>query len=103
MSAGVERAVRAAELVGLVTQRPGVPDGADLGEIPPERQADGPIDHGAKLPEETGDLDQVVGPGEPPGNEAGEGLAAQPADGLVAAEIDEGRAARIRVAPRAAD
>src|SRR5919109_1638410 len=100
---GVERAVRAPELVGLVAQRARVPDRADLGEVALEGEADGPVDHRAKLPEDPRDLDQVVGTRHPPGEEAGEGAAAEPSHGLVAAQVDEGRSARVAVAARLAD
>src|SRR3954470_10910717 len=95
--------MRAAELVGLVAQRPGVPDGADLREVALEGQADRPGGHRARLAEHPGDLTEVVGPGHPPGQEAGEGAAADAADRLVAPEVDEGRLARVGVAAGLAD
>ena len=74
------------------SQRPRVADRADLGDVAAEGQADGPIDHRADLAEQARDLAQVVGPGHPPGEEAREGTAADPAHRLVAAEVDERRA-----------
>src|SRR3954470_21863731 len=95
--------MRAAELVGLVAQRPGVPDGADLREVALEGQADRPVDYRAQLAEHPGDLTEVVGPGHPPGQEAGEGAAADAPDRLVAPEVDEAGLARVRVAAGLSD
>src|SRR5262249_52451504 len=72
-----------------------VADRADLGNIAAKRQARRPVEHGAYLAGRTGDLAHVVGAGEPPGRETAEGAAADPADRLVAAEVDEGGLAAV--------
>ena len=72
-----------------------VPDRADLGEVAAEGQAGGPVDHRARLAGRARDLAHVVGPRHPPGGEAAEGAAADPAHRLVAAEVDEGGVAAV--------
>src|SRR4051794_12729048 len=80
-----------------------MPDRADLGDIAAEGQAGGPVDHRAGLAGSARNLTHVVGPGHPPGREAAEGAAADLADGLVAAEVDEGRVALVGERAGAAD
>src|SRR5689334_18368734 len=80
-----------------------MPDRADLREVPLERQADGPVDHRPELAERARNLAQVIRPCQPPGKEAAEGERADPAHRLVAAEVDEGGAARVPVAAYLAD
>src|SRR6478736_6338424 len=70
-------------------------DRADLGDIAAERQAGRPIDHRARLAGRARNLAHVVGPRHPPGGEAAEGAAADLADRLVAAEVDEGGVALV--------
>ncbi len=72
-----------------------MPDRPDLGDIAPERQARRPVDHGADLAGRARDLAHVVAAGHPPGGEAAEGAAADLADRLVAAEVDEGGVAAV--------
>src|SRR5215218_8328682 len=76
-------------------QRLRLADRADLGDVAAERQAGGPVEDGAELAGGARDLAHVVGPGHPPGGEAAEGAVADPADGLVAAEVDEARFAAV--------
>src|SRR3954454_309070 len=80
-----------------------VADRADLGDVAPERQAGGPVDHGAGLAGRARDLAHVVGPRHPPGGEAAEGAVADLPHGLVAAEVDEGGVAAVLEGPRRAD
>src|SRR5690348_12744149 len=76
-----------------VAQPLGMPDRSDLGEIAAEGQAGRPVDHRTRLAGDARDLAHVVGPRHPPGGEAAELAPADPAHGLVAAEVDEGRVA----------
>src|SRR3954453_10145839 len=78
-------------------------DRADLGDVAAERQARGPVEDGAELASGAGNLAHVVGPGHPPGGEAAEGAVADPADCLVAAEVDEARCAGAPEGARRAD
>src|SRR6476660_1915721 len=80
-----------------------MPDRADLGDVTPERQTGGPVDHGPRLASRARNLAHVVSPRHPPGGEAAEGAAADLADRLVAAEVDEGGVAAVLERPRAAD
>src|SRR6476620_12609553 len=80
-----------------------MPDRADLGEVAAEGEAGGPVEDGADLAGRARDLAHVVRPCQPPGREAAEGAVADLADGLVAAEVDEGRFGAVLVRARAAD
>src|SRR6476469_1456897 len=70
-------------------------DRPHLGEVALEGQARGPVDHRARLTGGARDLAHVVGARHPPGREAAEGAAADAADRLVAAEVDEGGVAAV--------
>src|SRR5215218_6057310 len=84
-------------------QRLRLADRADLGDVTSERQAGAPVEDGAELASGARNLAHVVGPGHPPGGEAAEGAVADPADGLVAAEVDEARFAAVLERAGAAD
>src|SRR6478609_7487135 len=86
-----------------LSQRLWVADRADLGDVAAEGQAGGPVDHRTDLASRAGNLAHVVGPRHPPGREATEGAAANLADCLVAAQVDEGRVAAVLEGPWRAD